>query len=184
MSPGKVCLLFCVLLARVRAPSEGPEKRWLVDNMSGMSYVCPRGGSISVIVSQFNNKTDERVWDFACKATFRGIINCSWTDYVNNFDEGINFSCPSESLICGVENLRLPKHKDRKWKFYCCGKYTVCYANCAWTDYVNESREYFSWLVPKGFYLVGAVRYHDSNGNKRRWQYRYCAMFPTVLPTL
>ncbi|XP_043535221.1 hemagglutinin/amebocyte aggregation factor-like isoform X2 [Chiloscyllium plagiosum] len=112
---------------------------------------------------QFNNKTDERVWDFACKATFRGIINCSWTDYVNNFDEGINFSCPSESLICGVENLQLPKHKDRKWKFYCCGKYTVCYANCAWTDYVNESKEYFSWLVPKGFYLVGAVRYHDSN---------------------
>ncbi|XP_067878738.1 hemagglutinin/amebocyte aggregation factor-like isoform X2 [Heterodontus francisci] len=149
-----------------------------------MSYVCPRGGSISVIMSQYNNKTDERVWDFACKATYRGIINCTWTDYINGFDEGINFSCPFESLICGIENLRSPIEKDRKWRFYCCGNRRVCYANCVWTEYLNESKEYFSWQVPDDCYLVGVVRYHDEANARRRWQYRYCAMFPTVLPTL
>ncbi|XP_041037477.1 hemagglutinin/amebocyte aggregation factor-like isoform X2 [Carcharodon carcharias] len=166
--PGlKIHLLFCVLLARGGSPTEGPEKRWLVDNMKSMS--------------QLSNKTKERVWDFACKASFRGFINCSWTDYVNSVDESINFSCPPESLISGVENLRVPPHKDRRWKFYCCEKWSVCYTKCNWTQYINESNEYFSWQVPEGFYLVGAIRYHDNVVNKRRWQYRYCAMFPVAL---
>ncbi|XP_041037479.1 hemagglutinin/amebocyte aggregation factor-like isoform X4 [Carcharodon carcharias] len=103
--PGlKIHLLFCVLLARGGSPTEGPEKRWLVDNMKSM-----------------------------------------------------------------------------RWKFYCCEKWSVCYTKCNWTQYINESNEYFSWQVPEGFYLVGAIRYHDNVVNKRRWQYRYCAMFPVAL---
>ncbi|XP_078064272.1 hemagglutinin/amebocyte aggregation factor-like, partial [Mustelus asterias] len=162
MSSVKLCLFLCVLLARAGGLSESPERRWLLDGTKGMSYVCPRGGSISIIVSQYSNKTNERVWDFACKATFRGIINCSWTDYVNSYDEGINFSCPSDSLISGVQNLQSPTQRNRKWKFYCCGRWSVCFANCVWTEYVNKSNEYFSWLVPEDFYLLGVVRYHDN----------------------
>ncbi|XP_072346750.1 hemagglutinin/amebocyte aggregation factor-like isoform X2 [Scyliorhinus torazame] len=149
-----------------------------------MSYVCPRGGSISVIVSQLSNITRDRVWDFACKASFRGIINCSWSDYVNNYDEGVHFSCPSESLISGVQNMRSLTHKQRKWKFQCCGRFSVCFANCVWTQYVNRADEYFSWLVPGDFYLVGIGSSNGEVSALHQWQYRYCVMFPTVMPVI
>ncbi|XP_051901674.1 hemagglutinin/amebocyte aggregation factor-like [Pristis pectinata] len=118
-----------------------------------------------MVVSQYNNKTEERVWDFACKSTFQSHVNCSWTDYVNRFDEGINFSCPSEALICGVENLQGDSQRDRKWRFYCCEAARVCFRDCAWSPYVNQRNEYFSWEVPGNRYLVGVVRYH---GNQTR----------------
>ncbi|XP_067832211.1 hemagglutinin/amebocyte aggregation factor-like isoform X2 [Heptranchias perlo] len=177
MSDVTILLVICVFLAGGRVQPEGAEKRWLNDYQM-LHYVCPHRASISIIVSQHSNKTKDRVWDFACKTSFRGLINCSWTDYVNNFDEGINFSCPSKSLICGLENLLDDKHKDRRWKFYCCQGDDVCLTRCIWTPYINKYKEYFSWQVPEGSHLVGTVCYNDDQRGQRRWQYRYCAMDP------
>ncbi|XP_059836282.1 hemagglutinin/amebocyte aggregation factor-like isoform X2 [Hypanus sabinus] len=172
-------LLLSALLSTERVYTAVPERRWLKDNIVGISYVCPYRGSISMVVSQYNNKTEERVWDFACKSTFQSHVSCSWTDYVNRFDEGINFSCPSEALICGVENLRGTIQKDRKWRFYCCEAGHVCLRGCAWSPYINQRNEYFSWEVPADHYLAGIVRHHGNQSGERRWQFRYCAMFST-----
>ncbi|XP_062888013.1 hemagglutinin/amebocyte aggregation factor-like [Mobula hypostoma] len=172
-------LLLSALLSTERVYTSVPERRWLKENNLGISYVCPYRGSISMVVSQFNNKTEERVWDFACKSTFQGHVSCSWTDYVNRFDEGINFSCPSEALICGAENLRGDIQKDRKWRFYCCEAGRVCFRGCAWSPYVNQRNEYFSWEVPADHYLAGIVRHHENQSGERRWQFRYCAMVST-----
>uniref|UniRef100_UPI00398F514A hemagglutinin/amebocyte aggregation factor-like n=1 Tax=Pristiophorus japonicus TaxID=55135 RepID=UPI00398F514A len=180
MSALPLALLLCVLLIRGWELPEDPENRWLSDDNPAMSYICPHGGSISVIVSQYNTKTNERVWDFACKASFKMRIHCNWTKYVNRFDEGINFSCPGNALICGVRNLHLDPYKDRKWRFYCCKSDQTCYANCKWTPYINHAEEYFSWNTPNDTFLVGAVRYHN-NTKQRRWQYRYCEEFPTTV---
>ena len=46
---------------------------------------------------------------------------CSSTGYVNEWDLPMNFMCPANQYIAGVESDHDNGREDRRWKFTCCG---------------------------------------------------------------
>ncbi|XP_015204935.1 hemagglutinin/amebocyte aggregation factor-like [Lepisosteus oculatus] len=150
------------------------EPRWENEYDQPLHFTCPSYESIYYISSTHHNKYEDRLWSFSCKRTFENIPLCSWSGYVNDFDQQFEFTCPPNSAISGMYSYHDNKREDRRWKFYCCSDSKICYSNCKWTDYVNGFDEPMSWTVPSSYYLVGASSYHDNHREDRRWKYQIC----------
>ncbi|KAA0720723.1 Millepora cytotoxin-1 [Triplophysa tibetana] len=153
----------------------GQELRWENGYDQEVNFACPAGGSISYIKSQHDNRPEDRMWEFGCKHTFDAGTECFWTPYVNDFDQKLNYECPSNYVVSGMSSYHSNKHEDRRWKFYCCRSSGYCNTDCQWTTYVNWFDEAFHWTVPNHNYLVGAESYHDNGPDDRRWMYKFCS---------
>uniref|UniRef100_A0AAY5K6X7 Hemagglutinin/amebocyte aggregation factor n=1 Tax=Esox lucius TaxID=8010 RepID=A0AAY5K6X7_ESOLU len=148
--------------------------RWQNSYDQPLDFTCPPGQSISRIVSEHNNKHEDRVWDFACKATFASSTSCFTSAYVNDFDKPFIYQCPSHQVITGMNSYHENKHEDRRWKFTCCGSNNFCTDSCGWTNYVNWFDEAFTFEMPPNTYLVAVESYHENHHEDRRWRYQYC----------
>ncbi|XP_048463734.1 hemagglutinin/amebocyte aggregation factor-like isoform X1 [Rhincodon typus] len=151
-----------------------PDSRWLNEFDDKLLFTCASFSTIGSVSSQHHSYYEDRLWDFQCKTTFSELPTCSWTNYVNNFDEEFTFNCPFGSIISGVEAYHENYYEDRRWKFYCCRVNNACNDQCSWTDYLNYFDDYFSWKVPDLTYLVGVSSYHNNYREDRRWKYQYC----------
>ncbi|XP_068129841.1 hemagglutinin/amebocyte aggregation factor-like [Hyperolius riggenbachi] len=150
------------------------EERWVNAFDQHLYYECGKSESISMIISDHNNKHEDRVWDFSCKNTFEAPAYCSWTGFQNHYDEAFSFICFHGSVLAGVESIHDNKHEDRRWKFLCCeGSVKVNHA-CSWSDYVNDFDGYLRWDAPANRFLTGMESYHDNKREDRRWKYYSC----------
>ncbi|XP_072123802.1 hemagglutinin/amebocyte aggregation factor-like [Mobula birostris] len=165
-------LLLLLVIAGIHG--EPSENRWVNDFDGELSFTCPTFETINTIISQHNNHHEDRQWDFLCRTSFSQQPFCTWSNYVNNFDEEFTFTCPFNSIISGVQSYHQNHEEDRRWRFYCCHAENVCLQNCVWTNYVNIFDGYFSWQVPDSSYLVSVSSYHDNHYEDRRWKYQYC----------
>ncbi|XP_041091558.1 hemagglutinin/amebocyte aggregation factor-like isoform X2 [Polyodon spathula] len=137
-------------------------------------FLCPMKQSIKTIKSVYNNDYGDRVWTFTCGATFYGYPTCSWSAYMNNFEQDFHYYCPGESFISGIHSYYENRYKDRRWQFYCCGMSGVSRRNCYWTNYVNQFDEAFLWAVPDKYYIAAVSSYFVSSYKDRRWSYLLC----------
>ena len=46
--------------------------------------------------------------------------SCSWTDYVNDWDNTYNYSCPDGKVLVGVGSKHDNRKEDRRFRFQCC----------------------------------------------------------------
>ncbi|XP_048865555.1 hemagglutinin/amebocyte aggregation factor-like [Brienomyrus brachyistius] len=140
-----------------------------------LHFDCPYKQSISSIHSKHSNYYEDRLWEFQCQDTFNSNPECSWTSYVNDFDEEFTFVCPNNHIMTGMASHHRNYYEDRRWQFQCC-RTNNYYSKCEWTPYVNKYDEEFTWLVPKTNYLVGAESVHSNYYEDRRWKFYYCEM--------
>ncbi|XP_058613972.1 hemagglutinin/amebocyte aggregation factor-like [Onychostoma macrolepis] len=166
MKSGALLLILTGLLARGQG--------WKNSYDGVLNFQCPAGQSISSITSEHNNRYEDRVWDFGCQVTSGQTAECSWSSYVNDFDQVLFFECPAQQVIAGTSSYHSNIHEDRRWKFYCC-KSKFNDASCHWTSYVNSFDEYFHWTVPSKNVLVGTQSYHQNREEDRRWKFKVCA---------
>ena len=83
--------------------------------------VCEVGYGMYHVESRHDNYREDRIWRWECRQVFRNRHQtCSWTSYVNQFDEPILFMCGWNEYLRGVESYHSNHHKDRRWRFYCC----------------------------------------------------------------
>ncbi|VDI31802.1 Hypothetical predicted protein [Mytilus galloprovincialis] len=104
-------------------------------------------------------------------------LNCvvGW-DYVNKFDERIDFSCPSGQAISFIHSVHHDYYEDRKWSLGCrslVGKYVDCY----WTpSFVNDWDEYFNFECSHNGFITGIRSIHDNRKEDRRFMFKCCGI--------
>ncbi|CAM9489293.1 unnamed protein product [Lampetra fluviatilis] len=96
--------------------------------------------------------------------------------YVNNYDQLLNFNCPSHQSISQVQSIHDNGKEDRIWDFRCKGTFdTSRTVTCTQSNYVNNFDEAFSFTCPFHSALNGMESYHDNGKEDRRWKYNCCA---------
>ncbi|PVD30655.1 hypothetical protein C0Q70_09928 [Pomacea canaliculata] len=88
------------VLALTLAGVEG----WVNQYDDPFSWSCPAGQFISSITSIHNDHYEDRLLQFhlfitSCSGS---VTNCQWSDYVNEFDEPLNYQCPGQGFIVGI----------------------------------------------------------------------------------
>ncbi|XP_018419433.1 PREDICTED: hemagglutinin/amebocyte aggregation factor-like [Nanorana parkeri] len=152
---------------------EAPQERWVNAYDQPLTFQCQQRQSISMVISIHDNGREDRMWDFSCKNTFNSAT-CTWSGYVNNFDQEFSYTCPFGSVITGVDSYHDNKAEDRRWRFLCCQGEVKATRNCKWSGYVNNFDGYLRWDAPANAYLTGAHSYHDNSKEDRRWNFYYC----------
>ncbi|KAJ8314050.1 hypothetical protein KUTeg_008611 [Tegillarca granosa] len=85
-----------------------------------LNFQCPTGQAISWIKSIHNNHREDRLFDFRCTNKCPKANSCHWTGYINNYDQRVDFVCPSGGMISGFKSVHSNHHEDRRWRVYCC----------------------------------------------------------------
>nr|AFJ91810.1 dermatopontin [Ostrea edulis] len=75
-------------------------------------YTCPNGGYLNGVSSIHNNRKEDRQYRFRCCAPSSGYYHtdCTWTGWVNNWDEYFSYSVPRNYVIRGINSI----HNNRK----------------------------------------------------------------------
>ena len=77
--------LLPLLLCLVVAGAKGQE--WVNDYDGYLYFECPEGQTITHLMSIHDNHYEDRIWAFDCSPLETPYDTCSWSGYVNNFDE-------------------------------------------------------------------------------------------------
>ncbi|KAM3913882.1 hemagglutinin/amebocyte aggregation factor-like [Leptodactylus fuscus] len=162
------------LLLGIAVVSAAPQERWANNYDQVLNYQCQSHQSINLIFSIHDNKREDRIWDFGCQNTFNNPGSCSWTGYVNDFDQEFTYTCPFGTVLSGMDSYHDNGREDRRWRFLCCQGETAVQRNCQWSGYINDFDGYLRWDAPPNHYLVGAHSYHDNHREDRRWNYYSC----------
>ncbi|RMX44887.1 hypothetical protein pdam_00012547, partial [Pocillopora damicornis] len=75
-------------------------------------FSCPKGKSIRRIHSIHRNCIEDRIWAFSCESNSAAQV-CSWTGFVNSYDDLLNFKCPNNGFISGIYSVHSNKREDR-----------------------------------------------------------------------
>ncbi|XP_031754389.1 serine/threonine-protein kinase B-raf isoform X2 [Xenopus tropicalis] len=93
----------------------------------GFTFYCPTGQVLSGMGNELDAwESDRRLfhrWKFlCCKGEFLLNRNCSWSDYVNAFNEDLRWKASINHYLAGVLSITNSQTEDRQWKYYSCEK--------------------------------------------------------------
>ncbi|XP_076462853.1 hemagglutinin/amebocyte aggregation factor-like [Babylonia areolata] len=144
-------------------------------------FACPKGQFLRHIASQHRDDKEDRIFALSCTKIPNGMhsargCKCSWTDYVNTFDEAQAYQCPGEGYLAGMGSYHHNSYEDRRFRFYCCTEPNTIVHNCTYSGWTNSFDAAVYYLVPDGKILRGMVSYHDNSKEDRRFQFEVCDM--------
>ncbi|KAI8790942.1 hemagglutinin/amebocyte aggregation factor-like [Biomphalaria glabrata] len=153
---------------------------WMTQFDQHFQFVCPPGQTIRSLVSFHENHYEDRVWNFSCAAPPHGVAlaTCQWSGFENDFDQLLEFQCPNESIISGIESVNDNGHEDRKWSFLCCDPEGYVTHACLYTPYVNTYDNVLNYRVPNDFVLRGVDSVHDNHYEDRIFKFDICKLDP------
>jgi len=93
---------------------------WLNDWDGQLHYTCPNNGYIAGFRSYHDNYREDRRWSVVCCKTIRGLEDCKWTNFINDWDAHMDYNVPSTRVINGLYSYHSNPHEDRRWKAYEC----------------------------------------------------------------
>ncbi|XP_022235829.1 hemagglutinin/amebocyte aggregation factor-like, partial [Limulus polyphemus] len=138
------------------------EEAWINDWDGVLDFQCQQKYSIKTISSIHDNYHEDRRWHFDCEKTFQDP-SCYFTNYVNDWDGLIHFTCSNGEAIAGFNSYHDNHREDRRWKIYCCKEKNKCSKACTWTRYVNDWDGHLHYTVPNGYVLRGVISEHDND---------------------
>ena len=154
---------------------------YINDYDASFAHTCPANMFVSGIYSVHSNHHEDRRFKLTCASVKAGSYTAtrgsrSWTGYVNNWDQPVNFTCPSNKFIVGVGSYHSNRAEDRRFRFACAAMNvkggtaypTTCgsTATSNW-DAVNNHVTYSGALT-------GISSYHHNHYEDRRTSARYC----------
>ena len=90
-------------------------QEWANDYDGYLYYECPTNQSINHIISIHDNGHEDRIWAFECAPSTFSLETCSWSGYVNDYDEVLVYECSSGAgLIAGMESEHDNGSEDRR----------------------------------------------------------------------
>lgn len=162
-------LIYTVIHSSMAAPSDAAASTKLRSRRSDRNLYdlphfiqCPTGQGLYHLQSAHHNVNEDRYFDYTCRAVTSKTVSCSWTDYVNTFDEPISFMCPKNQYLAGVQSYHDNVSEDRRFKFQCCSAYGLKSHECFLTDFVNNYDQYFSYQAPSNWIFAGTASVHHN----------------------
>ena len=123
-----------------------------------LKVTCSDGKQgINRIRSSYSRGHGDRVFQFYCSAySSSGCSVCKTTpNYINKRHQHINYNCPANQVLSGVESVHYNSGEDRTWKFRCCESLSYVTANCELTPFINNFHQNFDYTIPGGKVMVG-----------------------------
>ncbi|XP_074629435.1 dermatopontin-like [Acropora palmata] len=150
--------------------------RWINSWQQDFNVRCITSYSIRVWQSQHRNCKEDRIHYFQCK---NGPFayqhrHCSSSHYVNDFDGPLAFKCAHNGVIAGVGSTYSIGARDRRFSFRCCHKHGYVAHTCKHTAIINKWDQPMRYVVPSGYYLVGAFSVHQNSKGDRIWKFEIC----------
>ena len=116
------------------------------------------------VSSVYSNGHRDRAWKWECRSVGSSghKKQCSSTGYVNEWDLPMNFMCPANQYIAGVESNHDNGREDRRWKFTCCDIPNHITLSCRSSGYVNSQNAPLNFQAGEGEVITGVYSYHDN----------------------
>ena len=82
---------------------------------------CGEDSFISSIDSFFSPRRGDRRFSYECHK-YEGWSTgaCSWTDWVNDFDQEFDFACGDQEVMQGMDTYHSNFREDRRFRYKCC----------------------------------------------------------------
>ncbi|KAK3795192.1 hypothetical protein RRG08_056255 [Elysia crispata] len=180
----KSCLLLGTILEVSEAPLYGNEESQTILSTAAScsSYCgsydpsCSHRQTLKNIYSVHDNRREDRRWRFSCANGPGGcqVRDCHWTGYVNGWDAPMNFVCPANYVISGLQSYHDNRREDRLFKFKCCIHKGYITYSCSLTGYINSWDGVLNYNVPSGHVLTGVASIHDNHREDRLFQFFIC----------
>ncbi|XP_059141121.1 dermatopontin-like [Physella acuta] len=162
-------ILLCAALAIVRT------ENFINDYDASFDFSCPSGEVLSYIYSEHNNYYEDRRFAFSCRKEI-ATSDCTFSGYVNSFDNPVNFVCPTGKVIVGIQSYNDNYYEDRRFNFQCCRVPNKKLCNCKMTNDANTWDGPMTLRVGDGQAIRGAQSHHDNYYEDRIWQFSLCEL--------
>ncbi|XP_074639726.1 hemagglutinin/amebocyte aggregation factor-like [Acropora palmata] len=151
--------------------------RWVNSWQKNFNVRCHNSYSIKEWQSLYRDCKGDRLYHFKCKYgpfSYRRNIHCSSTHYVNYYDRPLAFKCPRNGVLAGIASIFSVTAMDRRFSFRCCRKRRYIAHSCMHTVIQNRWHQKLRYVVPRGYYLVGAFSEHQNGKKDRIWKFEIC----------
>lgn len=162
-------LIYTVIYSSIAAPSDPAANTKLRSRRSDPNRYdqyhfiqCPPGEGLNRLRSAHHNTHEDRYFDYDCTTVTSKPVSCSWTGYVNTFDEPISFMCPTNQYLAGVASYHDNTPEDRRFKFQCCSASNMKSHECFLTGYVNNYDQYINYQAPPNWIFAGTASVHHN----------------------
>ena len=83
---------------------------------------CGGKSALVDVKSWHDSGKEDRSFEFKCKDInddYR-LVQCGWTDWLNSFDERLDYQCPNNGVIRTLQSYHNNYKEDRRFAFECC----------------------------------------------------------------
>ncbi|XP_059141118.1 dermatopontin-like isoform X1 [Physella acuta] len=137
-------------------------------------FRCPYGSVINYIYSEHHDYFEDRRFEILCRS--QKTTECAHSGYVNAFDQPVNFICPGDKVMTGIESYHDNFYEDRRFSFQCCRVSRKKLCNCYMTNDVNTWDMPMTLRVGFGQAIQGAHSYHNNYYEDRIWKFQLCQL--------
>ena len=124
-------------------------------------FECPEGEAINMFDGIYDQQSYDRKFRFGCTKV-ASKANCSWTDYVNDYDKPVQHNC--DGYIGGIQSIHSNGVEDRKWKIQCCNPGTeIQKMSCITTSFINDFKGRIEFKLKADNIFVGLESYHENS---------------------
>ena len=92
---------------------------------------------------------------------------CVWSEYVNDFDEPMDFECPKNNdqlwTVVGASSYHDNNKEDRRWQFRYCMLSECPNVQCTLHGYSNDWDGDLDFTVPEKSYLTTITSEHNND---------------------
>ncbi|XP_074652892.1 uncharacterized protein LOC141907210 [Tubulanus polymorphus] len=162
--------LILIVLAAVATLCRG---YWNNDWDQPLDFQCSSGQYINFIRSIHHNGHEDRRFRLECQRGFVGT-DCSWTGFLNGWDEVIRFTCPRNGIVTGLYSYHNNGPEDRRWRVRCCQLITQPGRDCRWTEWLADWDQEINYRLSHGTAITGLYSNHHNGNEDRRYKLRIC----------
>ncbi|XP_067042633.1 dermatopontin-like [Acropora muricata] len=148
--------------------------RWFNTWGKNFGAICGNGYSILIWQSQHRYCQGDRIHFFHCKRGPFSPSYCSVSRNVNQYDRLLAFKCPNNGVITAVGSNYNSISHDRRFSFRCCYRPGYIAHTCRHTAFLNTWYQPLRFVVPSGYFLVGAFSEHQNLSRDRIWKFEIC----------
>ncbi|KAI8750476.1 dermatopontin [Biomphalaria glabrata] len=168
-----VLVKLVTLVAMVMVSESGPTFPWVNEYDGQMDFKCPDKQIIMYLSSIHDDQREDRIWEMLCRTAEFGDY-CVQSDYVNNFDQTFNYTCPGNKVLTGISSYHYDSYEDRRFRFTCCRASKRWLSECYTTDFVNEWDLKLTLFVPEGQAIKSIYSINDDTRSDRRFKFVLC----------
>jgi len=175
----KVVLLLVTYLVEAYKV-DSTRTNWINEHDGLLNWITAADQMVTGFYSMHDNSREDRMWKFdygsAPGVTCRSHYWSS--DYENDFDGPLSFSCAPNEALSGFESYHNNWTEDRRWKFRCCKVANAQLHDMGLTSYLNNWDGVLDFTCADDEVLIGVYSVHKNKKEDRRWKARCAQLNP------